>query len=140
MDEPYVLDASVLIDLKHRNKLKYLNKLINDGRVIVPAFVLNKLKKAPSWRKWVEDKTPKLRQTLNTPQEHVLFAKLMREHGHHIDADDLMAITIACCRKLPLVMRDNPAETVAHSLGVRCITDADSFLQEAKAGPQLHLL
>lgn len=117
------MDASVLIELRNKKKLGRLAQPIRNGRVAVPLYVLNKLRRSAKWRSWLERNEENVKTRLNKPQEHQLYAQLSLEHATgdsnpHLAADDIMALTIAKCRNLPLAMRDANAERVASSLGI----------------------
>lgn len=142
--DKYVLDASVLIDLKKGKTLTRLINPIAQGKITVPSFVLNSLRKSSRWRAWIQRNEPRVRTTLQTSPEHELFASLVVKHGSHtsnprVAADDIQAITIASCRSLPLAMRDRPAEAIARGLGVRVLT-LDDLLNQLAGRPPVRLL
>jgi len=135
----YVLDASVLIDLKRANKLRRLTRPIDQGKIVVPSYVLNRLRKSVRWREWIRRKQESVKKRIQLPAEQELFAELLRKHGSRSSSpwladDDIMAITIAACRQFSLAMRDPHAEDVARVLGVR-VLNMDQLLNELAGLP-----
>lgn len=142
--DKYVLDASVLIDLKRANKLRRLTRPIDQGKIVVPSYVLNRLRKSVRWRPWIRRKQESVKKRIQLPAEQGLFAELQRKHGSGSSSpwladDDIMAITIAACRRFPLAMRDPHAEDVAQALGVR-VLNMDQLLNELAGLPAERLL
>jgi len=132
-----LLDLSALILIRQANLLRRLSIDIKNGRFAVAQYGLNRLRRNPRWRGWVERNDHRLRVRPETAPEHELFHQLMRSHGSiecnpMISDDDLMAITIARIRGFPLVLRDKAAEQLATSLGVRCIQASD-FIKDVRA-------
>jgi uncharacterized protein YacL len=140
----HVLDASVLIDLKKARQVRLLTNPIARGKIVVPSYVLNSLRKSSRWRTWIQRNELRVRATFQTTAEHELFATLVVKHGSYdsnprVAADDIQAITIASCRSLPLAMRDRPAEAIARGLGVRVLT-LDDLLNQLAGRPPVRLL
>lgn len=109
---------------------------------MVPSYVLKRLHK-PWWRGWLQRNEQKVKTTLKTRKEHQEYAGLIVQHASptanpQLADDDIMAITIAHCRNLPLAMRDKNAERVARGLGVKVVTLEE--LLELLGSPQLPLL
>ena len=135
----YVVDVSVLIELKRTRRLRQIRAAITSGSVAVPSYCLKKLEKRPSdWRDWLDRHRAQIEVRLNPGIERAEYARLQAQR-HHLGAilapDDLHAIVIASQRSWPLVMRDRAAERLALSLGVR-ILSADEWLMEVQAGSQ----
>lgn len=140
----YVLDASILIGLKRAKKLSRLTRPIAQGKIVVPSYVLNSLRKNPRWREWIRRNEARVRATFQTTAEHEMFFRLVVNHGSadsnpHLAADDIQAITIASRRSLPLAIRDRSAEDIARGLGVRVLT-LDELLNELAGHPAVKLL
>jgi predicted nucleic acid-binding protein len=140
----FVLDASILIDLKRANKLRRLSRPIAQGRIVVPLYVLKRLRKHPRWREWIRRNERSVKEGLLLPEEHAVFQELVRKHGLESSSpwlapDDIMAVTIAACRRFPLAMRDRHAEDVAQARGVR-VLKMDQLLNELAGHPPVRLL
>lgn len=139
----HVLDASVLIDLKKAKQLRLLTNPVARGKIAVPSYVLNRLRKSPRWRAWIQRNELRVRATFQTAAEHELFYTLVVKHGSYdsnprVAADDIQAITIASCRRAPLAMRDRPAEAIARALGVR-VLGSEQLLNELAGQPAARL-
>ena len=140
----FVVDVSLLIELRQRRQLGMLTRPIARGQIVVPYYVLKKLRK-PWWRDWLDRNESRVVAHLVTEEEHITYAELLTkfaapESNPKLSDDDLMAIAIARCRDLPLAIRDNNAERVARGLGVR-VVHLDEFLIELRGPPagQTHL-
>jgi predicted nucleic acid-binding protein len=141
--DKYVLDASVLIDLKRSKQLRRLSKPIASRRIVVPLYVRKKIEQSSAWRGWIKRYGKAITATFQTTAEHRLFAKLIVIHGSEasnprLADDDIQAVTIACCRGIPLAMRDRHAEDLARQLRVR-VLHAQELLDELAGRPAQRL-
>lgn len=141
--EKYVLDASAFIEIKRSRQLRYLTRPVRRGQVFIPVYVLKKLEKARSCRDWVSRNGARVRTNL-VAREHGVYASLIVQHASwdsnpRLQDDDVMAIAMAHCRDLPLVMRDRNAERVARALDVRVLSIRE-FLEELTGRPGERLI
>jgi len=139
----YVVDASAFIEMRRNRQLRHLTRLVRQDLVLIPVYVLKKLEKARSCRDWLRSHGS-LVSTGLMGREHEVYYQLIVQHGSwssnpRLQDDDIMGITIAYCRKFPLVMRDRNAERVARSLGVD-VLGIDEFLREIGGQPREKLI
>jgi predicted nucleic acid-binding protein len=139
----YVVDASALIEMRRNGQLRYLTRMVHHRQILVPVHVLKRLEKARSWREWLK-RNRALVTTSLVGREHEMYAELIVKHGSwssnpRLQGDDIMGITMACCRSFPLVMRDRNAERVARSLDVD-VLGIDEFLREIGGQPREKLI
>lgn len=133
-----LLDLSALILIRRANLLRRLSGDIRQRRIAVAAYGLNRLRKNPRWRDWVERNEHRVSVRPEANDEHELFYDLLTAYGSvdsnpFIEDDDLMAIAIARCRGFPLVMRDRAAEALARRVGVQCV-NVEQFIAALKRG------
>ena len=125
-----LLDLSALILIRQAKLLRRLGKEVKHGRVAATKRGLNKLRRNPKWREWVERHEHLVAVSLATDEEHALYYSLMVAYGSvgsnpYIADDDLIALTIAAKRHFPLVIRDRAAENVGRQHGVQFVTVAE---------------
>lgn len=127
-----VVDASPLIALSKIHRVELLKDLFGQGIFgpVVDREVVERGRISdPVGVRWVEAalRPQWIRQILPTAEEEAMAAQL--ETNGRLGPGEAEALAIAMARKLPVVLDDKQARTVAKSMGVRHVGTAGILLR-----------